>query len=240
MAWRSRSLMTAEESSRLRSVNRVVICGVVTRMMTNAKKPISAAVTATIAISREAPKPLRKPTRLCKPTAPQDSVPSGIGPLGNYCLRYGFDMVNEGKRSGAKVPKRKKSASQGEADFHQMIALGALLAILLNSGGSKPRKAVLVDGELPGQEFVDGQRIAATVFLEGQQAAAHSGNDFGLATDDPSLRSGCGQIRDRQRTAIGPDDVFDPRAMGLCHGVLTNSQPLNSRHHATPGRLKFT
>ena len=32
----------------MRSVNRVVICGVVTRMMTNAKKPISAAVTATM------------------------------------------------------------------------------------------------------------------------------------------------------------------------------------------------
>ncbi len=38
MAWRSSSLMMAEESSRLRSVKRVVICGVVTRMMTKPKK----------------------------------------------------------------------------------------------------------------------------------------------------------------------------------------------------------
>src|ERR1700756_2159057 len=115
IAWRSRSLMTAEESSRLRSVKSVVICGVVTRMITNAKKPISAAVTATIAVNREAPNPLRKLTRLCKPTAPQirlqgtwwslDSdihgppqrdANAGIGPLGNYCLWDGFDMVNEG------------------------------------------------------------------------------------------------------------------------------------------------
>ena len=51
---------------------------------------------------------------------PSDSVPTGIGPLGNYCLRYGFDMVNKGKRSEAKVRKRQKSASQGEADFRQM------------------------------------------------------------------------------------------------------------------------
>jgi hypothetical protein len=72
----------------------VVIWGVVTRMMTNAKKPISAAVTATIAINRDAPRPLRKLTRPCKPTAPKDSAPKRR--LGNYCLWYGFDMVNEG------------------------------------------------------------------------------------------------------------------------------------------------
>ena len=85
--------MIPEESSAVRSVNRVVICGVVTRMMTKAKKPISAAVTATIAISREAPRPLRKPTRPCT------NSPQGFGPkdrLGNYCLGYGFQMVNEG------------------------------------------------------------------------------------------------------------------------------------------------
>lgn len=49
MPWRSKSLIMPEESSTERSVNSVVICGVVTRMMTNAKKPMSAAVTAIIA-----------------------------------------------------------------------------------------------------------------------------------------------------------------------------------------------
>ena len=67
--------MIPEESSALRSVNRVVICGVVTRMMTKAKKPISAVVTAIIAINREAPRPLRKATRPCKPTAPEIRPP---------------------------------------------------------------------------------------------------------------------------------------------------------------------
>ena len=62
--------MIPEESSVERSVNRVVICGVVTRMMTKAKKPISAVVTATIAISREAPRPFRKATRPCKTNPP--------------------------------------------------------------------------------------------------------------------------------------------------------------------------
>src|SRR6478752_10530412 len=65
----------AEESSTERSVKSVVICGVVTRMMTKAKKPISAAVTANIAISREAPRPFRKLNRLCKTNRPRDSAP---------------------------------------------------------------------------------------------------------------------------------------------------------------------
>jgi hypothetical protein len=43
----------------------------VTRMMTNAKKPINAAVTATIAIRRAAPRPFRKLTRLCKTNRPR-------------------------------------------------------------------------------------------------------------------------------------------------------------------------
>src|SRR5205085_7615166 len=46
-----------------RSVNRVVICGAVTRMMTKPKKPIKAAVTAIMAVSRAAPKPFRKSKR---------------------------------------------------------------------------------------------------------------------------------------------------------------------------------
>ena len=47
----------------------------------------------TIAISREAPRPLRKATRL-SPTAPRDSALKDR--LGNYCLGYGFQMVNAG------------------------------------------------------------------------------------------------------------------------------------------------
>ena len=84
--------MIPEESSVLRSVNSVVICGVMTRMMTNAKKPISAAVTEAIAITREAPRPFRKSTRPCNTSAPRIRPRSR---LGNYCLWDGFDMVNE-------------------------------------------------------------------------------------------------------------------------------------------------
>src|SRR5580692_10635442 len=111
--------MMAEESSALRSVKSVVICGVVTRMMTNAKKPISAAVTATIAINREAPRPLRKLTRLCKPTAPQTRSHQGSDHWA--IIAYGMvsiwlTKVNEGGESS----KQQKSASQDEVDFPQM------------------------------------------------------------------------------------------------------------------------
>ena len=104
-----------------------------------------------------------------------------------------------------------------------------LLAILLDAGGPQSGKAVLIDGKLPGKEFVDGQRISAARLFEGEQAAANGGDNFGLAANHPPFGPGRGQVRDGERTAVGPDDVFYPRAMGFCHGVLTNSQPLNSR-----------
>jgi hypothetical protein len=70
-----------------------------------------------------------------------------------------------------------------------------LLAILLDAGGAQPRKAMLIDGKLPGQEFVDGQRVTAAGLLKGEQTAADSGNDFGLTANNPPFGPGCGQIR---------------------------------------------
>jgi hypothetical protein len=67
-----------------------------------------------------------------------------------------------------------------------------LLAILLDAGGAQPRKAVLVDGKLPGKEFVNGQCVAAASLLEGEQAAADCGNDFGFTADNPPFGPGCG------------------------------------------------
>jgi hypothetical protein len=65
---------------------------------------------------------------------------------------------------------------------------------LLDPGGPKARQTVLIDGKLPGQEFVDGQRITAAGFLEGKQAATDRCNDFGLAADNPPFGAGRGQI----------------------------------------------
>jgi hypothetical protein len=70
-----------------------------------------------------------------------------------------------------------------------------LLAILLDAGGAQSSKAMLIDGKLPGKEFVDGQRVAAASLLKGEQATADSGNDFGLTANDPPFGPGCWQIR---------------------------------------------
>jgi hypothetical protein len=72
---------------------------------------------------------------------------------------------------------------------------GCLLAVLLDAGGAQSGKAMLIDGKLPGEEFVDGQGVTAASLLEGEQAAADCGNDFGLTADNPPFGPGRGQIR---------------------------------------------
>src|SRR6478735_6673608 len=70
-----------------------------------------------------------------------------------------------------------------------------LLPILLDAGRPQACQAMLVDRELPRQEFVHRQRVAAARLLKGEQAAANCGNDFGLAADHPPFGSGRGQVR---------------------------------------------
>src|SRR5437762_13463650 len=72
-----------------------------------------------------------------------------------------------------------------------------LLAVLLNAGGAQAGKTVLVDRELPRQEFVDGQGVATASLFKRQQATANRGNDFGFAADDPTLGPGCRKICNR-------------------------------------------
>jgi hypothetical protein len=66
---------------------------------------------------------------------------------------------------------------------------------LLDPGSAQSSKAVLINGELPGKEFVNGQRVTAAGLFEGEQAATNRSNDLRLATDNPPLGSGCWQIR---------------------------------------------
>jgi hypothetical protein len=70
----------------------------------------------------------------------------------------------------------------------------SLLPILLDPGGPQACQTMLIDGKLPRQEFVDGQRVATAGFLEGEQAASDRCNDFGLAADDPPFGAGRRQI----------------------------------------------
>jgi hypothetical protein len=72
---------------------------------------------------------------------------------------------------------------------------GRLLAILLDAGSAQSGKAMLIDGKLPGEELVDGQRVAAAGLLKGEQAAANRRDDFSLTANYPPFGPGRGQIR---------------------------------------------
>src|SRR6202043_3675065 len=100
-------------------------------------------------------------------------------------------------RAARESQTSKKSASQNEADFDQIPSVleRGLLAVLLDAGRAQSGKAMLVDGKLPREEFVDRQRVAAASLLEGEQTAADRGNDFGLTANDPPFGPGRGQIR---------------------------------------------
>jgi len=70
----------------------------------------------------------------------------------------------------------------------------SLLPILLDPGGPEACQTMLIDGKLPGKEFVDRQRVPAAGLLKGKQTSADRCNDFGLAADDPPFGSRRGQV----------------------------------------------
>ena len=82
---------------------------------------------------------------------------------------------------------------------------------------SEAGKTVLLDRELPRQEFLGRQRVALASLFEREQAAAHSRDYLRFAADNPALGRGRRQIRNRQRRTVRPDYIFDPRAMRLSH-----------------------
>ena len=113
-----------------------------------------------------------------------------------------------------------------------------LLPVLLNARGAQPGEAMLINGILPGQEFFDRERIPAAGLFQRKQAAAHGRDHLRLAADDPAFRSRGGQIRDRERTPVGTDDVLGPWAKGLRHLQLTHSTD-QLEGNSTCRRLKF-
>src|SRR5487761_607959 len=104
------------------------------------------------------------------------------------CVRYSLLATRQSKTA---------AAAAGVGNLVSSIK-GVLLAILLDAGRAQSGKAMLVDRVLPGQEFLDRQRIAAARFFERQQSAANGGNYFRFAADAPTLRPRCRQIGDGQ------------------------------------------
>jgi len=80
--------------------------------------------------------------------------------------------------------KKTGFASQSRFSSNAVGSLRSLLAVLLDAGGAQAGQAMLVDGKLPGQEFVDRQRVAAAGLLEREQPTA----DRGRAQNSPAYR----------------------------------------------------
>jgi hypothetical protein len=96
-----------------------------------------------------------------------------------------------------------------------------LLPVLLDARGAQAGQAMLVDGQLPTEELLSGQRVALAGFFEAEQTATDGSDNFGFATDDPTAGAGGRQVGNRQGTAIGPNDILDPWAVGFGHDTLT-------------------
>ena len=119
-----------------------------------------------------------------------------------------------------------------------MIVVRPLVPVLLDSRGAKPCQAVVADGRLPGQELFHRQRVTITRFFQAQQATTYRGDNLGFPADHPAARIGRRKVRDRQRTAIGADDIFNSGPYHFGHWTLyTYSRPHN-RDHILP-HLKF-
>jgi hypothetical protein len=100
-------------------------------------------------------------------------------------------------KGGGESLNMKKIGFAERSRFSSNAAISGrrLLPVLLDTGGTQPGKAMLIDGKLPGKEFVDSQGVAAASLLKGEQAAANRGNNFGFTADDPPFGPGRGQIR---------------------------------------------
>lgn len=73
------------------------------------------------------------------------------------------------------------------ATAHGLWARSRLFPIILKPRRAETGEAMLVDGALPGQEFVERQSVTLTRLLDTDQAATDSGHDLGLSADDPTL-----------------------------------------------------
>jgi hypothetical protein len=133
---------------------------------------------------------------------------------------------------------KRRLAAAADVDETVMGIKRALLAILLNASGAQAGQAVLIDRILPGKEFFDRQGVATARLFQRKQSAANGSDDFGFAANHPTLRSWRREIGNRQRRTVRPDDILDPRAMGLSHSK--NSHRLdNTGYDLKHGGLRF-
>src|SRR5262245_314305 len=99
---------------------------------------------------------------------------------------------------------------------------------------------MLIDRILPRQEFFDRERVTRTGFLKREETTTNCGDNFGLAPNNPALRTRRGQVRNRQRTSVGPDHVLGPRTKGLVHVSNSRTRLTKLSPETTRCDLRFT
>src|SRR5262245_55364658 len=99
-----------------------------------------------------------------------------------------------------------------------------LLAILLDAGGPQSGEAMLIDRELPGEEFIDCQRVAAAGLFKREKPAANRSYDLGLRRMTHRLVPGAGRSAIVSGLPSGPMTYF---TLGRWGSVMAYSQTLN-------------
>ncbi|VWX60103.1 conserved hypothetical protein [Sphingorhabdus sp. 109] len=79
--------------------------------------------------------------------------------------------------------------------------------VVLDPSDAQSRHAGPVNSALPGRKFFQRQIVAVANFIYSQQAAVHRRDDFCLAADYPSSRTGFRQIVNGEWFAKGPDNL---------------------------------
>jgi hypothetical protein len=90
--------------------------------------------------------------------------------------------------------------------------------ISLDTLYAQTAKTILVDRLLPGVEFIDGQRVAATRLFQRKQSNANRGNNHGFPLRYPTFCFLWRQIGDRRHRTVWPDDMVASWAIRLSHG----------------------
>ena len=85
----------------------------------------------------------------------------------------------------------------------------SVYAIVLNACCAQACETMPVDRTLPAEIFLNRQFISSACFFEAEQTTANGGDNFCLATDNPTMGARRRQISNRKRTAIWTDDVID-------------------------------
>jgi hypothetical protein len=109
-----------------------------------------------------------------------------------------MEDVSTGARNAKAAPRRPGAAFDAKED-HPGHGVGPAavvsVSVVLDARGAQAGQTVLIDGELPAQEFLGGEGVSLAGFLQAEQSAPDGGDHFGLATDHPSPRGGRRKIR---------------------------------------------